>query len=118
MMLQCGGLTLAKLANNTLATIPTEIADLTRLTELLLFENFLTEAPAWIGGLDLTELDLGSNQLTGVPTEFRTWGPEFDCFLDGNPRGGGGTFSCANVGRDTTCCTAENCGSTSTCYQP
>ena len=68
--------------------------------------------PTEIGALTgLESLDLFSNQLTGVPTEFRTWGPSSYCDLYDNPG-----FSCANVGAGTTCCTANNCGDTSTCY--
>ena len=48
----------------------------------------------------LVGLVLEFNQLTGVPTEFRTWGPSRFCYLSGNPG-----FSCANVGAGTTCCT-------------
>ena len=49
---------------------------------------------------------LSSNQLTGLPTELRTWGPSDECLLSNNPG-----FSCANVGAGTACCTADNnCG--------
>ena len=57
-------------------------------------------------------LDLTANQLTGVPTEFRTWGPSVFCNLLGNPaRPRPPFFNCANVGAGTSCCTADNsCG--------
>jgi len=50
----------------------------------------------------LPALELSDNQLTGLPTEFRTWGPSSYCGLYDNPG-----FSCANVGAGTTCCTGE-----------
>ena len=51
-------------------------------------------------------LGLYDNQLTGLPTEFRTLKPSTFCVLSGNPG-----FSCANVGAGTTCCNADNnCG--------
>ena len=60
----------------------------------------------------LVVLGLYENQLTGVPAEFRTWGPS-NCFLFDNPG-----FSCANVGAGTSCCDERNCGGdTSNCYQ-
>ena len=72
-----------------------------------------TEIAALTG---LTWLDLGYNQLTGVPAEFRTWGPSKSCFL--SRKGFSKGFSCANVGAGTSCCTSDNCGGdTSTCYQ-
>ena len=63
--------------------------------------------PSGIGALTgLEALYLFNNQLTGVPTEFRTWGPSRFCDLSGNPG-----FSCANVGAGTTCCESFNgCG--------
>ena len=49
---------------------------------------------------------LSSNQLTGLPTELRTWGPLGYCALPNNPG-----FSCANVGAGTACCGSWNrCG--------
>ena len=62
-----------------------------------------TELAALTG---LTSLVLRGNQLTGVPTEFRTFNPSGACYLFANPG-----FSCANVGAGTTCCTSRNnCG--------
>ena len=65
----------------------------------------------------LERLYLNDNQLTGVPTEFRTVNPSRSCSLYNNPG-----FSCANVGAGTECCTSiaggANCpGGTATCYQ-
>ena len=77
-----------------------------------------SKVPAEIADLTgLSYLDLSDNQLTGVPTEFRTWGPTY-------PTGSRGIcsfafnegFSCANVGFTTACCTSENCDSPS--YSP
>jgi len=53
---------------------------------------------------------------TGVPTAAptaapRTLDPTIDCRLNGNPG-----FSCANVHFDSSCCTADNCVDTGTCY--
>ena len=77
------------------------------LTSLNLPVNAITSLPTELG--DLTSLEvlaLEDNQLTGVPTDFRTFNPSGGCFLYGNPG-----FSCANVGAGTTCCIAENnCG--------
>ena len=70
--------------------------------------SVLTELAALTG---LETLYLDNNQLTGVPTEFRTLDPSNFCGL--GPSG----FSCANVGVGTRCCTAGNCGDTSTCFQ-
>ena len=65
----------------------------------------------------MTYLGLYDNRLTGVPTEFQTWGPSSygaRCLLFSNPG-----FSCANVGAGTSCCTGatnnfggqgNNCG--------
>merc|ERR1712118_378255 len=67
-------------------------------------ENALTSVPSDIGALTgLEKLGLNDNQLTGFPTEFRTWGgPSGTCYLFDNPG-----FSCANLGADSSCCTGE-----------
>ena len=59
----------------------------------------------------LEVLALSDNQLAELPAEFRLVNPSDVCELSGNGPG----FSCANVGFGTTCCTADNCGDTSTC---
>ena len=83
------------------------------MTFLGLNNNAITSVPAELGALTgLRILRLDRNQLTGVPTEFRTVDPSSNCILSGNPG-----FSCANVGFGTRCCTSNNCGSTATCYQ-
>ena len=47
-----------------------------QLTDLDLGVNDITSVPAELAALrGLAYLDLDSNQLTGLPTEFRTWGP-------------------------------------------
>ena len=78
-----------QLANNAITSLPSEIADLTGLTELYLDEN----------------------KLTGVPADFQTVDPSTACFLGQDDP----SFSCANVGFGTSCCTVANCGDTSTC---
>ena len=46
------------------------------LTYLDLTNSALTLLPTELGALTgLDVLDLGANQLMGVPAEFRTWGP-------------------------------------------
>ena len=98
---------------NAITSLPTELGALTGLTSLTLEYNAITSVPTELAALTgLSYLYLGSNQLTGVPTEFRTVDPSIVCALSGNPN-----FSCANVGAGTACCTSNNCGSTSTCYQ-
>ena len=116
------GLRTLALEKNDLTSLPTEIGALTGLTLLDLREHAITSLPTEIGALtNLEILDLGDNQLTGVPAEFRTVDPsdpdadDYDffsyCYLFNNP-----SFSCANVGFDTSCCTQRNCGDTATCY--
>ena len=112
-------LTFLDFSNNDITSVPTELGALTSLTNLQVPGNALTSLPSEIvaamTGLD--RLELNNNQLTGVPAEFRTVDPSFGqgiagvCYLSGNPG-----FSCANVGAGTSCCTADNCGDTSTCY--
>ena len=107
------GLTLLDLNTNSITSVPAELAALTGLAQLILADNAITSLPSNIGALTgLETLFLFNNQLTGVPTEFRTLSPSRFCDLFGNPG-----FSCANVGAGTACCTSNNCGSTSTCYQ-
>ena len=53
----------------------------------------------------LRVLDLSDNQLTGVPTEFRTLDPWNFCLFYDIPG-----FSCANVGAGTACTEGNNCG--------
>ena len=108
-------LTYLNLNGNAITLLPTKIGALTGLTFLHLGLNAITSVPTEIGALTgLTTLYLYSNQLTGVPTEFRTLSPG-TCLLDGQEANQG--FSCANVGAGTSCCTADNCGDTSTCFQ-
>ena len=106
-------LTSLELSVNPITSLPTEIGTLTGLTSLNLSFNAITSVPTELGALTgLAVLFLDANQLTGVPAEFRTIDPPRFCFLSSNP-----SFSCANVGADTSCCTADNCpGGTSTCY--
>ena len=53
-----------------LTTLPPEIGQLTKLTELNLSENQLTTLPPEIGKLtNLTELRLGFNEFTTLPSE-------------------------------------------------
>ena len=73
------------LANNAITSLPAELAALTGL-ETLSLANTLPNG----------------NQLTGVPTDFRTWGPSSYCYLFDNPG-----FSCANVGAGTKCCSGD-----------
>ena len=111
-------LTELRLYDNDITSLPTELGALTGLGFLGLGRNAIyVSVPTELGALtDLAVLDLSFNQLTGVPTEFRTVNPSGDCFLSDNPG-----FSCANVGAGTSCCTGDegygNCpGGTSTCY--
>ena len=66
--------------------------------------NNITAVPSELAALtNMLYFDLDDNQLTGFPTEFRTWGgPSDRCLLFDNPG-----FSCANVGADTSCCTGD-----------
>ena len=100
--------------NNDLSgALPAGLGDLgPALKRLSLVGNRISELPTEIGTLTgLVFLNLVNNQLTGVPAEFRTVNPSKFCLLSGNP-----SFSCANVGFGTTCCTSDNCGDTPTCY--
>ena len=100
------------LSENALTSVPTEIGALTSLSYLYLVDNTITSVPSEIAALpSLSELRLSTNALTGVPPEFQTWGPSVRCELASNPG-----FSCANVGADTTCCSADNCGDITSCY--
>ena len=55
------------------------------MEELFRYENAISSVPAELAALTgLRYLNLDDNQLTAVPTEFRTWGP-FYCTLSGNP---------------------------------
>ena len=100
------------LSENALTSVPTEIGALTSLSYLYLVDNAITSVPSEIAALpSLSELRLLTNALTGVPPEFQTWGPSVRCELASNPG-----FSCANVGADTTCCSADNCGDVTSCY--
>ena len=101
------------LSGNDITSLPTQIGFLTTLTKLDLDSNSITSVPSELAALtSLENLFLYNNQLTGVPNEFQTWGPSGFCYLADNPN-----FSCANVGAGTTCCTADTCGDTSTCFQ-
>ena len=88
--------------------LPPSLGDLgPSLTGLGLAVNAISSVPTELAALTgLGTLNLYNNQLTGVPTEVRTLDPSGFCDLSGNPN-----FSCANVGADTSCCTADNnCG--------
>ena len=102
-----------RLEENSISSLPTEVGRLTNLKRLRLYTNGLTTLPAEIASLgSLTLLGVGQNSLTSFPTEFRDFSPSDGCFLANNP-----SFSCANVGFDTSCCTNANCGgNTATCY--
>ena len=106
-------LALPGIGDNRISELPTELGALTGLTSLDLQANAITALPTEVGALTgLVYLGLQNNQLTGVPAEFRTVNPSIRCSLSSNTG-----FSCANVGAGTSCCTAANCGDTSTCYQ-
>jgi len=101
------------LSENALTSVPTEIGALTSLSYLYLVDNAITSVPSEIAALpSLSELRLSTNALTGVPPEFQTWGPSVRCELASNLG-----FSCANVGADTTCCSADNCGDVTSCFK-
>ena len=93
--------------------LPAGLGDLGPALKILDLEgNAITSLPTELGALTgLAYLGLSDNQLTGVPTEFRTFdfwtvNPSNFCDLSGNPG-----FSCANVGAGTSCCIADNnCG--------
>ena len=107
------GLTQLNLGSNAITSVPTEIGALSGLKYLYLQSNAITSVPSEIAALTgMRYLDLRFNELIGVPAEFRTWGPSSFCRL-----GSYLSFSCANVGAGTSCCTMDNCGSTSTCFQ-
>ena len=93
---------------NEISSLPTEIGALTALTSLNLNDNLLTTLPAEIAALtSLQLLYLNDNQIAGeLPEEFRTFNPSTACYMQGS-----NSFSCANVGASTTCCTTSNsCG--------
>ena len=101
-------LAILDLSYNDLTSVPTEVGALTGLTFLGLSSNALTSVPSEIGALTLRFLFLNNNALTGVPSDFRTIAPSNFCRFDENP-----SFSCANVGAGTKCCTKDNdCGPT------
>ena len=99
------------LSNNAITSLPTELGALSGLEDLGLIANDLTSVPTEIAALTgLAGLYLYDNQLTGVPAEFRAVDPSVYCWLSNNP-----SFSCANVGAGTSCCTGDeqfgnNCG--------
>ena len=96
-----------------ITSLPSEIGALTSLKWLASEYNGLTSLPTTIGQLtSLTELNLYGNNLLEVPPEFRTISPMMGdgpgiCDFANNPSDGSGTFSCANVGAGTSCCTGE-----------
>ena len=95
------GLTVLRLNYNAITSVPTDIGALTGLTSLALQNNAITAVPSELGALTgLRFLSLEDNQLAGVPSEFRTVDPPDFCRLFSNP-----SFSCANVGFGTSCCT-------------
>ena len=104
------------LEKNALTSLPGAIGTLTALTELVVRDNLLTKLPRAMADLtSLESFDARNNNLVDVPTNFRKVDPN-RCLLSGNPADGDpGAFSCANVGFDTTCCTAANCGDVLTC---
>ena len=119
------GLTALNLQSNAITALPTEIGALTGLSYVNLQNNAITAVPSELGALtSLFSLQLYSNQfsLTEVPSVFRTWGPSSICRL-GNyllpfaQPGNYQSFSCANVGAGTSCCTVDNCGDVGTCFQ-
>ena len=92
---------------NSFETVPPEIGQLTSLKQLRLVDNLLLGFPAELRTLDPE--DMGDCTAgTGI---------QCVCDLRGNPGdSSGNTFSCANVGHGTTCCTADNCGNVGTCF--
>ena len=100
-------------STDRISELPTELGTLTELEMLVLQNNAITSVPTELGALTgLRYLDLSYNYLTGVPAEFRTVNPSEVCYLYGDP-----SFSCANVGAGTSCCTGavtygNNCGAT------
>ena len=104
----------ACLADNFISSIPTEIGLLTLVETMNLTGNALTAVPSEIAALPSLEvLGLNDNAITELPDEFVIVNPSDVCALSNNAPG----FSCANVGFGTTCCTVENCGDLSTCYE-
>ena len=102
------------LNGNQISELPTELGALTGLRNLDLQNNAITSVPSEIAALTgMRYLDLRFNELIGVPAEFRTWGPTFNCYLSNNDL----SFSCANVGAGTSCCTMDICGDVGTCFQ-
>ena len=60
------------LSDNQLTSVPTEIGQLTSLTDLYLYGNQLTSVPAEIAQLSLLEqLWLSGNRLKSVPAAIR-----------------------------------------------
>ncbi len=85
-------------ANQLSGPIPTELASLTKLTHLYLYDNQLSgPIPAEIASLtNLTELDLSENQLSGpIPSELGSLTKLEDLWLFGNQLSGPlpGTFT-------------------------
>ncbi len=66
---QLTALTVLSLENNQLSTLPPEIGKLLKLKFLLLGHNALKELPEELRQLKLTNLQLGGNELLGLPTE-------------------------------------------------
>ena len=103
----------ACLAGNGITAMPTEIGLLTVLETFNVSSNALTAVPSELAALTSLEvLDLSDNELAELPDEFVSVSPSDVCELSGNAPG----FSCADVGFGSTCCTADNCGDTSTCF--
>jgi Leucine-rich repeat (LRR) protein len=107
------GLWILNLNSNQITSVPSSIGDLVNLRHLDLGFNSIQAVPAEIGQLDLLQFSIQANQLTSVPDSFRTFNPQNLCMILGNPG-----FSCVNVLSESSCCTTQNCGDTSTCYTP
>ena len=87
-----GRVTALSLAYNQLSgTLPTQLGNLTNLTELVFFSNNLTGTiPTQLGQLTrLEDLDLSSNQLSGsIPTQLGQLTALTDLYLGGNQLSG------------------------------